>query len=116
MTTLWIAALIVVGLVISVAKTVMSGVLREEAQTRLNRIPEALIRLASARVPADLRDDLAAEWNAELEFVLSGTDSLPLTRLARGIRYSGRAANLRRRDYSRPQVRRRPLRRGASNS
>lgn len=62
---------------------------REEARTRLSRVPFVLIRMAVARLPRDLRDDLAAEWDAELEFVVSETDGMPLTRLARGIRYSG---------------------------
>jgi hypothetical protein len=40
------------------------------------------------RVPRDLRDDLAEEWQAELEFVLTGAEGMPLTRLVRGIRYT----------------------------
>jgi hypothetical protein len=62
--------------------------LQEEAATRLSRIPFALIRLATARLPRELRDDMAAEWRAELHFVLHGTEGLPLARLLRGIRYS----------------------------
>ena len=88
MTGLWVAVLVVIGLAASVARAVMGGMLREEAQTRLSRIPYALIRLAAARVPRELRDDLAAEWNAELGFFLTGTDGLPITRFIRGIRYS----------------------------
>jgi hypothetical protein len=85
----WIVALATIGVAVGVAKAVMGVMIREEMQTRLGRLPFVLIRLASARVPrADLRDDLAAEWNAELEFVLTGTDGLPLTRLMRGVRYS----------------------------
>ena len=33
-------------------------------------------------------DDVAAEWRAELDFALRGTDGEPITRLLRGIRYS----------------------------
>jgi hypothetical protein len=88
MSGVWIGGLVITGMAIGVAKAVMSVMIREEMQTRLGRLPFVLIRLASARVPRDLRDDLAAEWKAELEFVLTGTDGLPLTRLVRGIRYA----------------------------
>jgi hypothetical protein len=62
---------------------------QQEAETRLSQLPSALIRLAVRRLPPDLRDDMAAEWKAELEFILTGTDGLPLTRLWRGTRYAG---------------------------
>jgi ABC-type multidrug transport system fused ATPase/permease subunit len=88
MNAVWIAALAIIGVAAAVSKAVMGGMIREEAQTRLGRIPFALIKLAGARIPGELRDDLVAEWNAELEFVLTGTDGMPLTRLVRGIRYS----------------------------
>lgn len=84
----WIAAVVVGAVVLGLVRAVMRIMIQEEARTRLERLPLALIRLASARVPRDLRDDLAAEWTAELEFVLTGTEGPPLTRLVRGIRYS----------------------------
>jgi hypothetical protein len=71
-----------------VLKAVMSGMMQEEASTRLNRIPLALIRLATTRVPDELRAELAAEWTAVLELVLRGTEGMPLTKLWRGIRYA----------------------------
>lgn len=69
-------------------KVVVGPMLQQEAATRLSRIPFALIRLATARLPRELRDDMTAEWRAELHFVLHGTEGMPLTRLLRGIRYS----------------------------
>jgi hypothetical protein len=69
-------------------RVALGGMLQEEARTRLSRIPFALIRLASSRLPSELRCDLAAEWKAELEYLLADTDGLPVTRLLRGIRYS----------------------------
>lgn len=66
----------------------MSDMIQEEARTRLSRIPFALIRLAAARIPRELREDLADEWNAELEHVLTGNDDMPVTWLVRGIRCS----------------------------
>jgi hypothetical protein len=88
MSVLWVAALVIIATAISALKAAIGGMIREEACTRLGRIPFALIRLAARRVPAGMREDLAAEWTAELEFVLTGTDGMPLTRLVRGIRYS----------------------------
>jgi hypothetical protein len=80
------------GLVVLTALAVIQGALgdmaRKEAQTRLSRIPRGLIRIALARVPEDLRDDLASEWTSELDFVLTGTEELPLTALWRGIRFA----------------------------
>jgi DNA-binding transcriptional MerR regulator len=61
---------------------------QEEVRTRLGRLPEALIRLASSRLPCQERDDYADEWRAELTFVLRDTDGLPLTRLLRGTSYA----------------------------
>jgi hypothetical protein len=84
----WIAVLAIGVTAGAVARAVVGDMAREEARTRLGRIPFALIRLAAARVPRELRDDLPAEWKAELEFLLADTDGLPLTRLLRGIRFS----------------------------
>ena len=77
-----------VSLLVLLLKAVTGRLLQEDAATRLGRIPFALIRLASARLPRELRDDAAAEWRAELDFVLHGTQGEPITRLLRGIRYA----------------------------
>ena len=69
-------------------KTVIDAMAQEEAPTRLSRLPFVLIRMATARLPRDLRDDLASEWQAELHHVLHDTEGMPHTRLWRGIRYS----------------------------
>jgi hypothetical protein len=88
MRALLIAVVVIGAVVLGVVKAVMRLMIQEEARTRLERLPFALIRLASARVPRELRDDLAAEWHAELEFLLTGTGGMPVTRVVRGIRYS----------------------------
>ena len=59
----------------------------EEIRGRLDRLPNALIRLASHRIPGNVRDDLADEWAAEMHAILHGADALPVTRLVRGIRF-----------------------------
>lgn len=73
---------------VGLARLILTDMLEEEARTRLGRLPYVLIRLARARVSQELRYALAAEWEAELAFLLTGTEGLPVTRLARGIRYS----------------------------
>jgi hypothetical protein len=88
MTGIWIAALAIAATAAGVAKATVGSMIQEEVSTRLNRIPVAFIRLAVIRLPYDLRGELAAEWTAELEFVLCGTEGIPLTRLWRGIRFS----------------------------
>jgi hypothetical protein len=70
------------------AITAITQMCQEEMRTRLSRLPNALIRLATSRLPAHARADLADEWQAELAFVLTGTAGLPLTRLLRGTRYA----------------------------
>jgi hypothetical protein len=77
------------GLLVSwLLRATMADLLREEARTRVVSIPFAILRLAMARVPHAMRDDLAAEWNAELHYILRGSEGLPITRLIRGIRYA----------------------------
>jgi hypothetical protein len=67
---------------------VVSVMFQEEARTRLEHLPNTLIRLAAMRLPKEMRDDIAAEWRAELASVLRDTDGLPLTRLLRGVLYA----------------------------
>jgi hypothetical protein len=85
--TLFVAGACVTLLVL-LAEAVIGRMLQEKAMTRLGRIPFALISLASARLPRELRDDVAAEWRAELDFALRGADGMPLTSLLRGISYA----------------------------
>jgi hypothetical protein len=87
-TAVQIAVLGAVLAAVGLGRLTLTDMLEEEARTRLGRLPYVLIRLARARVPLELRDDLAAEWEGELAFLLTGTEGLPVTRLARGISYS----------------------------
>lgn len=60
----------------------------EEINTRIGRLPNVLIRAAALRLPRDVRKDLVDEWTAELDVIVSDTDGLPVTRLARGLRFA----------------------------
>ena len=66
----------------------LGAMCEQEIETRIGRLPNALIRLAALRLPRDVRSDLADEWKAELDFIVSGTDGLPVTRLLRGLRFA----------------------------
>jgi exopolysaccharide biosynthesis polyprenyl glycosylphosphotransferase len=66
----------------------LTDMCKEEVRTRLVRLPHAVLRLVAMRIPRREREDVLAEWSAELDFILSETDGLPVTRLLRGLRYS----------------------------
>jgi hypothetical protein len=61
----------------------------EEARARLDQLPLTLLRLARARLPAELRESVHdQEWAPELEHILKHADLFPLTRLITGLRYA----------------------------
>jgi hypothetical protein len=66
----------------------VADMFKDEVRTRLGRLPYVLIRLAALRLPRANRADVVEEWDAELNFVLHGTEALPLTRLLRGFWFS----------------------------
>jgi DNA-binding transcriptional MerR regulator len=83
-----LAIVALVMLAVMMVRGAVNTMCREEIETRIGRIPDALIRLAAARLPRQARDDLTGEWRAELDFILRDTDGLPVTRLLRGMRYA----------------------------
>jgi DNA-binding transcriptional MerR regulator len=76
-------------LIIWLLRNAAGEMLKEEMQTRLCRIPNAVIRAAVLRLPKQSRSELAEEWRSELAFVVNDTEGLPVTRLLRGIRFAG---------------------------
>jgi len=72
----------------ALARAVLADIANEEARTRLERIPFALLDLAARRVPTKQREDLTGEWNAELDHIIARTEGLPLSRLVRGVRFA----------------------------
>jgi hypothetical protein len=88
MSWLLLAPAAVVMLALAGCRSVLGEVVAEEVRTRLDRMPRALIRLACLQLPGELRADLGGEWRAELQFVLAGTDGLPVSRFLRGIRFA----------------------------
>jgi hypothetical protein len=72
-------AMLVAGLVASA----VGGMVQDEIRVRLTRIPYGVLRLAALLVPADQRDDLRAEWRAEVSAILAETKDVPFTGLLR---------------------------------
>jgi hypothetical protein len=60
-----------------------------EAQTRIERLPLAILRLARRRLAARHREAVYQdEWLPELEFIARETGGLPITRLVRSARFA----------------------------
>lgn len=73
-----------------IAKACFEDLVKEEARTRLERLPYALIMLAALRAPREVRSDLREEWIAELRALLAdpSLNGLPITRLKGGLGYA----------------------------
>jgi hypothetical protein len=77
------------AVLLAVLAAALLELLKDEVRGQIERIPYGLLRLARARVPAELRESLYdREWLPELRHILEGADRLPLTCLLRGIRYA----------------------------
>ena len=91
------AFLIFLGTLAMLVASAVGGMVRDEIRTRLTRIPYGVLRLAALLVPADQRDDLRAEWRAEVTAIFEKTKDVPFTGLVRaawyvlGLLASGRA-------------------------
>lgn len=66
----------------------LTDLCKEEVRTRLTELPYTVLRIVVLRIARPERHDVLTEWRAELDFILSETDGLPITRLLRGVRYS----------------------------
>lgn len=66
----------------------LTDMFKEEVRTRLTELPYIVLRIVALRIPRPERSDVLTEWRAELDFILSETDGLPITRLLRGVGYS----------------------------
>jgi exopolysaccharide biosynthesis polyprenyl glycosylphosphotransferase len=75
-------------LVVWLLRDALTDMCKEEIRTRLVRLPHAVLRVVAIRIPRGERQEVLAEWSAELDFILSETDGLPVTRLLRGVWYS----------------------------
>ncbi|MEU7902189.1 hypothetical protein [Actinoplanes sp. NPDC049118] len=83
--------------IVAVLTAISTGVLgagvidmcKDETKTRIGRLPNFLLKLATYWIPEGDRPEFADEWEAELAFILQETEGLPVTRLIRGLAYTG---------------------------
>lgn len=79
----------VLGIIGMIAVLALQRMAVDELRGRLDRVPWVLLKLARLRVPRELRSKLYdGEWMPELFHIMSLAETLPLTRLVKGIRYS----------------------------
>jgi hypothetical protein len=79
----------VAGAIVAIVATVVLGDLASHAiRERLERLLHGCIRLAARRLPAEIREDLAQEWTAELHQILHDGHTRRLARLWHGTRYA----------------------------
>lgn len=78
---------VLVALLVLVS-TALAAMVREEVATRLAMLPRAVIRVAGLWLPRSIRADRVDEWLDEHTYIVGSTAGLPLTRLARGLRYA----------------------------
>lgn len=77
------------AVLLAVLAAAFLDLLKDELRGQIERIPYGLLRMARARVPAELREPLYdREWLPELRHILEGSDRLPLTCLLRASRYA----------------------------
>lgn len=84
----WICAAGTVLLMWITVETLKAFILTETA-TRLERLPNAILRLARRRLPPEQREAIHdEEWLPELIMIVRETDGLPITRMLRGVDYA----------------------------
>lgn len=66
----------------------LGSLVGEEAAQHLDRLTHMLIRLTTRRLPRSVRQEIAEEWTAELDYLLWHEKALPLTRVLLGVRYA----------------------------
>lgn len=85
LTPVMAASLFLVLIVVEACKDAV----KEEARTRMERFPFALLHLAARRLPVEVRIEvLHEEWLPELHYIIRETGGLPITRLIRSSWYS----------------------------
>ncbi|KAA9380138.1 hypothetical protein F5972_08195 [Microbispora cellulosiformans] len=73
----------------AVACTICSDLIKQEAATRLERIPHWLLERAARDLPDECREHiLEDEWLPEMQFIARRSEGLPVTRLLRATVFS----------------------------
>ena len=73
---------------LSILTAVSTSLLTDEARTRFERLPSAILRLAVRRLPHEQRGEWLEEWGAELAYIARKTPGLPITRLVKSLMFA----------------------------
>ncbi|GAA2692085.1 hypothetical protein [Nonomuraea recticatena] len=83
------ALVLVATTLVGVICTTCSDLIKQEAATRLERLPLWLLRRAARGLPEECREEiLATEWVPELLHISRESEGLPLTRLVRSVKFA----------------------------
>jgi hypothetical protein len=82
---MWVAAL---GLFVALVANVAMSLLGDELKGWVGRVPNAILWIATRRVPSGHRDALRAEWTADLVHELRDRTERPLSRLLVSVRFA----------------------------
>lgn len=67
----------------------LSDLVSEEIRGWLDLAPQGILRLAAAQLDAVQYENIyKGEWLPELQYILKGAESRPITRLIRGVNYA----------------------------
>jgi hypothetical protein len=79
----WAAIWGLLALMIWLVRDAITDMCQQEVRTRLNQLPEAVLRVAVWCLPREWREDLEDEWLSELEAIRRETHDVPITSLVR---------------------------------
>lgn len=88
MATAYIIGGAIMGAIVAGVTGVVTGLAQDELKGWIGRLPFWLLRIATKRVPEDIRDSLREDWEAELHHLLRDKTDRPITRLVVGLRFS----------------------------
>lgn len=79
----------VVGLAVAFVTVAIGDMVSDEIRGRLDRLPHAVLRLATLRLdPGDRENTYREVWGPDLDYYLKGDESRPITRLIRGMAFA----------------------------
>ncbi|MFI6536675.1 hypothetical protein ACIBHY_29785 [Nonomuraea sp. NPDC050547] len=83
------ALVTLLGVLVTVVCTTCSDLIKQEAATRLERLPLWLLHRAAQDLPEEIREQvLNEEWIPDLLHMTRDTEGLPITRVVRGVRHA----------------------------
>lgn len=83
------AIIALLGVILTVVCATCSDLIKQEASTRLERLPLRLLERASQALPEECRDQIMQhEWMPELLNINRYSEGMPITRLVKSLRFA----------------------------